>query len=811
MKAIQDIGISIKLPAMIAGAAFLAAIAVGFASYKTGEYEVDKMIEKRKAALLHVKEKRLMGYLKGIEEEIRIVAQNPAVHIATRAFSDAWQSISGDPTKTLQAAYITNNPHPTGEKDKLIKGSSDAAYDDLHARYHPWFHALLNERQYYDIFLFDLNGNLIYTVFKELDYATNLNSGEWKDTDLGNSFRAAAKSSEAGSIHFFDFKPYGPSHGAPASFMSTPIFDGSEKIGVLVFQMPVDKINGIMSYREGLGETGEMMIIGDDKLMRNDSVFTAENDILKTKIDIPAVDMALGGEKAGGHSNDYRNVGLTYFVEPFKYRGVNWVMAVVQSDEEINAPVVEMRNWMLIIGLPMLLMLGVAGWYASRFLVVPLNVLSGQMQKISGGETSLDVAYKEQGDEIGGMARALEVFRQNTDAQAKMQRQIEISKEEAEQGNKRTQDLAMNFLETADELKAVLDRQAHIVSRCASDIDDAVTATETESSEGLAASSDAADNVQTVAAATEELSASTRQIADQAATALQITSSTSEASEQANRDIASLSEVATKIEDILQVITGIASQTNLLALNATIEAARAGEAGKGFAVVANEVKSLAEQTTKATDEVASLVTEISNSSSVAVKSIGRIANQVQEVAELNDAISVAVNEQASATNEISLSADRASQSTAGASEKSNKVSEVVSESRERVKSVKSAAKSLFRGLEEFTKGIDDFLGSFSDNLKDRRNKIRHHTSEKIDVEYNGAMHSVIVTNISIGGAALGPLPGTSIGDVVKLHFEKGIELARIAWAYEDSCGVQFDEELNHIPIRLDDTLEQTAA
>lgn len=226
----------------------------------------------------------LKNYLDSIAEDLALVAENPISAEAIGAFTQAWTEIEGSPKSVLQTLYITSNPNPQGEKENLTDAGDGSSYSAVHARYHPWFRDLQRTREYYDVFLFDLDGNLIYSVFKELDYATNLNSGQWKDTDLSVVFKQAARG-QKNQNYFTDFRPYSPSYDAPASFISRAVYATTgEKIGVLAFQMPVGRLNAMMQKSEGLGETGETYIVGSDKLMRSDSRFSEDSTILKTLI-----------------------------------------------------------------------------------------------------------------------------------------------------------------------------------------------------------------------------------------------------------------------------------------------------------------------------------------------------------------------------------------------------------------------------------------------------------------------------------------------------------------------------------------------
>ena len=245
------------------------AVGIGSTGYWTASQSKVAGVKEKFNAVLADRKHALSSYLGSIEQDMRSVASNPFTHSALSKFKAAWNELGGERTAALQRAYIEENPHPTGEKEKLDAAPSGSSYDAAHAKNHPWFRTFLRERDYYDIFLFDLDGNLVYSVFKELDYATNLVSDPWKDSDLGNAFRAGRDSNTAASLHFFDFKPYAPSHDAPANFISTPLFDGAgQKVGVLVFQMPIARINAVMTNSAGLGTIGETFIVGSDSLMR---------------------------------------------------------------------------------------------------------------------------------------------------------------------------------------------------------------------------------------------------------------------------------------------------------------------------------------------------------------------------------------------------------------------------------------------------------------------------------------------------------------------------------------------------------------
>lgn len=183
----------------------------------------------------------------------------------------------------LQYFYISHNPHPTGKKSLLDDGGDGTSYSRTHATYHPIVRNFLERFGYYDIFLIDAEkGDMLYSVFKEVDFATNLLHGQYSKTNFGRAVKNAIESKDRSFVQLVDFEPYDPSYHAPASFIASPIYDDDNKIGIVVFQMPINKINQILTgdhkWREdGLGETGETVIVGKDSRLRSISRGLIEN------------------------------------------------------------------------------------------------------------------------------------------------------------------------------------------------------------------------------------------------------------------------------------------------------------------------------------------------------------------------------------------------------------------------------------------------------------------------------------------------------------------------------------------------------
>jgi len=397
---------------MIVGAGGLVGICIGFAAYWNAADTLGQEAKFRLEALLDSRKAALEDYLGSIEQDLWFVATNPTTKNALVDFRDSWHDLGGQQEQTLQKLYIDDNPHPLGAKDNLDAASDGSSYSDVHRTYHPWLRDLLRKRGYYDIFLFDLEGNLIYTVFKELDYATNLVSGKYQDTDLGKAFRAARDNPAQSFQVFYDFRPYAPSHGAPASFISKPILDDAgQALGVLVFQMPIDRLNAVVQQTAGLGETGQTFLVGEDGLMRTDSRFAEESTILTKKVENSLVGAALRGEHGTSDLVDLsgeEGVAAYTFID---FNGTRWAMIAEMAKHEILAPVIGLAVRLFLITCAALLALAVIGWYLARDVVKPLVQMVKAVEVMSKGDHT-QIPGIERHDEIGSVSRSLEAISQ---------------------------------------------------------------------------------------------------------------------------------------------------------------------------------------------------------------------------------------------------------------------------------------------------------------------------------------------------------------------------------------------------------------
>ncbi len=342
-------------------------------------------------------------------------------------------------------------------------------------------------------------------------------------------------------------------------------------------------------------------------------------------------------------------------------------------------------------------------------LLQPIRLLAQATSRLAAGDLAAAIPAVERRDEVGEMARAVQVFKDSLIERSALRDASEQEKLAREERQSRIEDLILSFQGSISDVLVALDQNGHAMTETAEALSSIAAQTAGRARAATLATNDASQNVQQVASAAEELSTSVEEINAQVNLARQVVLSVAQTSAGTNETVQALASKAQSIGEIVELIQAIASQTNLLALNATIEAARAGEAGRGFAVVASEVKSLAAQTASATERIGAQIAEIQVATSQTVQSIGTIARQMGEVERYTGGIAAAITQQSSAIQEITHSASVAAVGSASVSNEMDNLNAGVDHTDAAASRVRGAAEAVVTRAGYLRNTVEQFL------------------------------------------------------------------------------------------------------
>ncbi|HTN62991.1 MAG TPA: methyl-accepting chemotaxis protein, partial [Devosia sp.] len=424
MAFLSRLKISQKLPLALVGMAMAVGVGIGVAAYLISLSTVQAQRDQAMRASVESATTMVADYFAMVQGDLRLFTQRAdtvtALENLTRSFNEMRSGLGDKASAQFQKAYVTDNPNPEARWLADTSGGLAASYDSQHKRFHPGFRTLMLERGYSDVFLFDMEGDLVYSTAKNSDFALNfVTDPALAATGLAQAVNAA-KTLPEGKADFVDFAHYAPIGGQPASFMAMPVYKGDAVVGVMALEILSPALSKHVSQMQGLGETGEVVIVGADGLLRSESNFTEATDVLTTPFTADAVTTALAGTTATGTTTGYRDTAMVLSASPITVAGVTWAVAAVQAQAEMLAPVEQMRNAMIGIGVALLLVATLLAFLFARSISRPISRLTGTMEALAQGDLDVEVRGANGKDELGAMARAVEVFRENGQKVAQM-------------------------------------------------------------------------------------------------------------------------------------------------------------------------------------------------------------------------------------------------------------------------------------------------------------------------------------------------------------------------------------------------------
>ncbi|EPJ44374.1 MAG: hypothetical protein OFPI_39930 [Osedax symbiont Rs2] len=422
---LKDTKITLKLPLVMISLALISAIATGIITYSHTASSMHNAAKNNLISLLESRKSSLQQYFGNIQQQVTFHAKSPLLINSLRDFSNAWQQLPSSPKQYLQKVYIENNPYSQEHRAAYLRPADNSKYSTAHSNYHPIFSNMIASSSYSDFLLVDTGGNIIYSVHKGLDFASNLYSGPYKNTAIAELFRSLNKQPAVDDIQLADFSFYSPRDKSSSSFIASPVFSAdNEYLGAVIYQLPIQALDKIMQDTAGMGDSGETYLVGNDLLMRSNSRFYKDRSILTTRVGTASVYQALKGRSGFDIIDDYRDIKVFSAYAPVDFLGLHWAMLAEIDQSEVLQPVYALNRFLLLSTVLIAIVISLLGYLLAADISRPIVAMTSMMKRLSRNDLKVDISVGERRDEVGKMAEAMVVFKRNAIERQQLQQEL---------------------------------------------------------------------------------------------------------------------------------------------------------------------------------------------------------------------------------------------------------------------------------------------------------------------------------------------------------------------------------------------------
>lgn len=357
----------------------------------------------------------IQAYLERIESELRAVSNSARPAVFVRRLEEAWAMMGDDAAQSLRSTFIDTNPYPTGARANYFDPEDGEQYSRLHSGGdHRFYYGLIQEWGFYDAFYIGLDGDILYTVIKEDDFATNLVEGRYADTGLGRAAREAL-AAPRGIVVFEDFSPYAPSANRAASFFAVPVDDNEgRRIGVLAVQVSIDGLSRVVNSRTGLGETDEAYAVGPDGLFRSVVESEAGFGVLDRALDDETTNIMFRDRVGVIDMTDTRGRSVIAGYAVVEFKDVRWAVVVTETPQIAYAAARQLAVQQAILAVVLTAAIGVLAMFAAVIAARPLQAIAASTRSLARGNLGTDVPHQDESTEIGDLARAIEQLKNDS-------------------------------------------------------------------------------------------------------------------------------------------------------------------------------------------------------------------------------------------------------------------------------------------------------------------------------------------------------------------------------------------------------------